>query len=129
MEIAMEPEKFGISVRELAGEPVGRVCNLVCLVIEKSEKQFIKSYKGNSLVISKISVYDPIDQRLEYIKLWEEKADLTFYSNATVYLLRGVEIKEFKGVREYQACKDFNYRVLTFSSIELHLRELYEQRW
>jgi hypothetical protein len=62
-------------------------------VIDKSEKQFIKSFKGNNLVISKISVYDPIDRKLEHIKLWEEKSDLPFYNNATVYLLRGIEIK------------------------------------
>jgi paraquat-inducible protein B len=102
---------------------------VVGVVLGKSEKHFIKSIKGNSLVISKIVLYDPIDTKSAIIKLWEEKADLTFYTNATVYLLRGVEIREFKGLREYQASKDFNFRVLTRSNIEEHLRELYEQRW
>jgi hypothetical protein len=52
--LLVEPEQLGLTLSELELEPVGRVCNVVGLVVAKTEKHFIKSLKGNSLVISKL---------------------------------------------------------------------------
>ncbi len=80
-------------------------------------------------MLSRVLLYDPVVDKTVCVRLWEEKADINFRMNGLVYLLRGIEIREFKGVREYHTSKDFNYRVLTFSYIEQSMKGLYEQRW
>lgn len=79
-------------------------------------------------MIRKVIAYDPIEKCAVTLKLWEEKADIKFFTNGIVYLLRGIEVKEFKEVREYHASKDFNWRILGYSKIGEYLREFYDER-
>ena len=102
--------------------PVGEDAKVVCLIKDSQEVQSITTRDGKSMKLKKIVLCDP-QERLEVeVSAWNETSEDHF--EMFPYVLKGIQIKEFRGNKSFTLKKTYQCRVLKQHPYRKYIKDI-----